>query len=54
MNSDESERGGTAYCLGEILVSQISFLVGGEGIRAEMRVVRGKIHLNEVLMVSKR
>ena len=51
-NSDESDRG-TAYCLGEILVSQISSLVEGEGILAERRVVRGKIHLNEVIVSVK-
>jgi hypothetical protein len=36
--------------LGEILVSQISSLVEGEGILAERRAVRGKIHLNEVIV----
>jgi hypothetical protein len=48
-DSDKSE-GCTAYCLGEISVSQISSLVEGEGILAERRAVRGKIHLNEVIV----
>ena len=52
MNSDKGEKC-TAYCLGEILVSQISSLVEGEGILAERRVVRGRIHLNEVIVSVK-
>ena len=50
--SEGSERG-TAYCLGEILVSQISSSVEGEGIPAERRAVHGKIHLNEVIVSVK-